>query len=89
MGASERTIERLAADYLGPTPAALMRRRRIQLAAEKLRTDPEMPLADLAQDLGYADQPHLTRDFRAVLGLTPREYARGQASQSPRGPFVS
>ncbi len=80
MGASERTVERLAADYLGPTPAALMRRRRIQLAAERLRAAPETPLADLAQELGYADQPHLTRDFRAVLGLTPREYARGQAA---------
>jgi AraC-like DNA-binding protein len=76
MGASQRTLERLAADYLGPTPAALMRRRRIQLAAERLRLDPDAPLAEIAQELGYADQPHLTRDFRAVLGLTPREYAR-------------
>jgi AraC-like DNA-binding protein len=76
MGASQRTLERLAADYLGPTPAALMRRRRIQLAAERLRLDPDAPLAEIAQELGYADQSHLTRDFRAVLGLTPREYAR-------------
>lgn len=75
MGASERTLDRLAADFLGPTPAALMRRRRIQLAAERLRADPRTPLADLAHSLGYADQPHLTRDFRAVLGMTPREYA--------------
>lgn len=76
MGASQRTLERLAADFLGPTPAALMRRRRIQLAAERLRLDPDAPLAEIAQELGYADQSHLTRDFRAVLGLTPREYAR-------------
>lgn len=75
MGASERTLDRLAADFMGPTPAALMRRRRIQIAAERLRADPRTQLADLAHDLGYADQPHLTRDFRAVLGMTPREYA--------------
>ncbi|MDQ4503484.1 helix-turn-helix transcriptional regulator [Sinomonas sp. ASV322] len=83
MGVSERTLERLAADFLGPTPAAIMRRRRIQLAAERLRTDPETGLADLAQELGYADQPHLTRDFRTVLGVTPREYAR-MATTAPR-----
>lgn len=75
MGVSARTLDRLAADFLGPTPAAIMRRRRIQLAAEHLRAAPDTPLADLAQSLGYADQPHLTRDFRAVLGMTPREYA--------------
>ncbi|WP_369045677.1 AraC family transcriptional regulator [Sinomonas sp. P10A9] len=75
MGASVRTLERLAADYFGPTPAAIMRRRRIQMAAERLRAEPQAPLADLAMELGYADQPHLTRDFRAVLGMTPREYA--------------
>lgn len=74
MGASVRTLERLAADYFGPTPAAIMRRRRIQVAAERLRIEPDAALADLAQELGYADQPHLTRDFRAVLGMTPREY---------------
>ncbi|WP_138444741.1 helix-turn-helix domain-containing protein [Sinomonas susongensis] len=74
MGTSERTIERLAADFLGPTPAALMRRRRIQLAAERLRSDPDGPLAELAHTLGYSDQAHLSRDFRAVLGMTPGEY---------------
>ncbi|MEA5455804.1 helix-turn-helix domain-containing protein [Sinomonas sp. JGH33] len=83
MGASERTLGRLAADFLGPTPAAIMRRRRIQLAAERLRADPATPLAGLAQDLGYADQPHLTRDFRAVLGVTPREYAQMAAPAPP------
>lgn len=75
MGTSTRTLERLAADFFGPTPSAIMRRRRIQIAAERLRTAPGTALADLPQDLGYADQPHLTRDFRAVLGMTPREYA--------------
>ena len=30
-------------------------------------------LADVAYECGYADQPHLNRDFRALAGATPRE----------------
>lgn len=81
MGTSVRTLERLAADFFGPTPAAIMRRRRIQMAAERLRAEPDAALADLAQELGYADQAHLTRDFRAVLSMTPREYAADSATR--------
>ncbi|MEO1173658.1 MAG: helix-turn-helix domain-containing protein, partial [Myxococcota bacterium] len=29
---------------------------------------------DLALDLGYADQAHLTRDFKAMTGKTPSQF---------------
>uniref|UniRef100_UPI00135ACF58 AraC family transcriptional regulator n=1 Tax=Agromyces humi TaxID=1766800 RepID=UPI00135ACF58 len=42
---------------------------------------PDAPaLADLAADLGFADQAHLTREFRAVIGETPRRYALAAAA---------
>lgn len=31
------------------------------------------PIADTAYDLGYADQPHLTRSLKRLLGYTPGE----------------
>jgi AraC-like DNA-binding protein len=31
--------------------------------------------AGLAADLGYADQAHFTRDFTAMFGETPTQYA--------------
>jgi AraC-like DNA-binding protein len=36
--------------------------------------------ADVAVQLGFADQSHFTRHFRAVLGVTPRAYSRQVAS---------
>ena len=32
-------------------------------------------MADLAAELGYADQAHFTRDFRALVGVPPSKYA--------------
>lgn len=74
LAVSVRTLQRLAHRYVGLSPAAMIRRRRLQDAAERLRADPRADLAALAAELGYADHAHLTRDFRSVLGIAPRTY---------------
>jgi len=76
LGVSERTVTRLARRYVGVTPAAMIRRRRLQEAAERLRQAPGTSLSELAAELGYADQAHLSREFRAVLDFTPSGYRR-------------
>jgi AraC-like DNA-binding protein len=79
LGVSVRTVQRLASRYIGVSPAAMIRRRRLQEAAQRLREEPGTELAALAAELGYADQAHLAGDFRTVLGLTPSGY-RGEAT---------
>ena len=74
---SARTLQRLADRYVGVSPAALIRRRKLQQAAARLRADPQLSLATLAQELGYADHAHFSRDFRTMLGHTPRAYRAG------------
>ncbi|MFH8249696.1 helix-turn-helix domain-containing protein [Microbacterium sp. B2969] len=71
---SVRTLQRLAHRTVGLSPVAMIRRRRLQEAAQRVRDEPEASLADIAADLGYADQAHLANDFRAVLGMTASEY---------------
>ena len=71
---SVRTLQRLAHRTVGLPPAAMIRRRRLQEAAQRVRDDPDVPLADIAAELGYADQAHLANDFRTVLGLTASDY---------------
>ena len=34
--------------------------------------------AEVAAELGYSDQAHLTRDFTALIGEPPARYARRQ-----------
>ena len=71
---SERTLQRLLHKRIGLGPKWLIRRRRLQEAADRLR-DLDAELAGIAADLGYADQAHFTRDFRRATGLTPGEFA--------------
>lgn len=73
---SERTIQRACIDSLGHGPKWLSRRIRLQEVAVALVTRPTEDLARIAADLGYADQSHLTRDFRSATGITPDAYRR-------------
>ncbi|WCO67629.1 helix-turn-helix domain-containing protein [Iamia majanohamensis] len=74
VGLGERALQRLTRARLGLTPRWLIQRRRLHEAAERLRTHGGS-LADLAAELGYADQPHFTRDLRTVTDMTPGQLA--------------
>jgi AraC-like DNA-binding protein len=73
-GLGERSLQRLLHKRIGLGPKWLIRRRRLQEAADRLR-DPDAGLATIAAELGYADQAHFTRDFRLATGLTPGGFA--------------
>lgn len=71
---SERALQRLVHRRLGLTPKWLIQRRRLHEAADRLR-DHSTTLADVAAVLGYADQPHFSRDFSRVTSMTPGQFA--------------
>lgn len=77
---SSRTLQRIAERCFGLSLHSMIRRRRLQEAAGRIREDPGLGFAALAGELGYADHAHFTSDFRALLGVTPSEYrARSNA----------
>jgi AraC-like DNA-binding protein len=75
-GIGKRTLQRLFREYVGASPKWVIKRCRLHEAAERLAAGDDLDLAGLALDLGYSDQAHFTRDFRAVVGAAPAEYAR-------------
>lgn len=85
LGTSERHIQRALKETLGHGPKWITRRIRLQEVARLLATQPDLDLAQLAIELGYTDQAHLTNDFRAVAGITPAAYRRSLANPSPSG----
>ena len=78
IGLSERSLHRELVRWSGLAPKSLARILRMQRCLAALRTG-RTPLALLALRLGYADQAHMTRELKALAGVTPREIAR----QSP------
>jgi AraC-like DNA-binding protein len=75
-GVSQRTLQRIFAQYVGVSPKWVIRRYRLLEAAHQLANTASIDLPDLAQELGYFDQAHFSNDFRATVGSTPAEYAR-------------
>jgi AraC family transcriptional regulator len=59
----------------GCSPGELLRWRRVERASDLLLRR-RMTAAEAAAETGFADQAHMTRAFRAVLGATPRAWLR-------------
>jgi AraC-like DNA-binding protein len=79
-GVGARTLQRMFGEYAGVSPTWVVRRYRLLDAAEAVRAGDPVVWAELAAELGYADQAHLVRDFRGALGRTPHAYARSRPS---------
>ncbi len=56
----------------GTSPHRYLLMRRLEFARDRIHG--ERPLAEVASDAGFADQPHFTRAFKSAFGLTPARY---------------
>jgi AraC-like DNA-binding protein len=75
-GLSLRSLQRLFQEYVGVSPKWVIQRYRLHDAMERLEGGPPVDLPALALSLGFYDQAHFIRVFKAFLGRTPTGYAR-------------
>ncbi len=75
-GLSTRSLQRIYRRFVDVGPKRMLLRARVMDAVAALDGGDPRPVADLAQDLGWFDQSHFLRDFRAVTGQTPGHYLR-------------
>lgn len=73
-GCDPRTVQRTCLRYAGLGPKWLLMRARVIDAVAALDRGRHGTLTDLAAELGWFDQSHFTRDFRAITGQTPSAY---------------
>ncbi|GFE81117.1 hypothetical protein GCM10011487_31170 [Steroidobacter agaridevorans] len=76
-GVSRFHFARLFRVSMGESPMAYLLKSRIERAKQMLLQD-DRPVCEIAASLGFCDQSHLTRTFRRMTGLTPREFSRLQ-----------
>jgi AraC-like DNA-binding protein/quercetin dioxygenase-like cupin family protein len=75
VGASARTLSRLFASQTQLSFKSWCQRARIAAAIERLSTEPNVSVKQLASDLGYASVPAFSHAFRQVTGKTPTEFS--------------
>lgn len=68
---SQRQIERIFKIWLGMAPKYYQRILRVKKAICFLRLHKNVNLADAAQQFGFSDQAHMTREFRTIARITP------------------
>ena len=73
-GISEVHLIRRFRQQVGMPPYAYLTYRRVEEAKQRLQQ--HQPTAQTALDVGFADQSHLTRQFKKILGVTPGAYRR-------------
>lgn len=83
VGLSMDRFERLVKRVFHLTPRQLLTKTRID-AASRLLHEGKLSVAEIAQACGYADHSAFTRQFKATVGLAPREF-RGRAGRSSAG----
>jgi AraC family transcriptional regulator len=63
----------------GESPHSFVVRRRVELAAQYMLTS-DASLSDIALRCGFADQAHLSKQFRQAAGQTPAAWRRAHRS---------
>lgn len=77
VGLSESWFANVFKQTTGKTPLQWQLGKRIDLA-QKLLVESELTIADIAAQLGFSDQAHLTKAFRQIAGSTPAAWRRMQ-----------
>ncbi|MBP2368345.1 helix-turn-helix domain-containing protein [Pseudonocardia parietis] len=75
LGVTSRTVHRRCVSTLGYGPALARRVLRFRRASALLFDG--VPPAQVAARTGYADQPHLSREIRALAGVSPTALTAG------------
>jgi AraC-like DNA-binding protein len=84
LAVSQRQLERLFRSQVGMAPKQYARLVRVETARLALKQLHVQTTTRLAVDLGFYDQAHFIREFRAVVGMTPFAYQKRKQTQFAR-----
>lgn len=73
VGLPVRSLQRLCRKTFGFAPKPLLRRQRFLRTLDQISRATDRPISEVL-DVGYHDQAHFIRDFRAFMGMTPTAY---------------
>jgi methylphosphotriester-DNA--protein-cysteine methyltransferase len=74
LGVGERRLVRAFDRCVGLSPKGFARVMRFREVYRQIQRGDVLRWTQMAGDAGYADQPHLIREFQSLAGLTPAQY---------------
>ncbi len=80
-GLHKRALQRLFNGYVGVSPKWMIKRYRLHEAVERVAAGRVVNWPRLALELGYFDQTHLIKDFKALIGKSPAQYEKSMAAE--------
>ena len=72
---SRSRIFQLFDEYAGQSPISYMNSKRIEQAKQKLKQS-DIPITQLAHEMGYSSSQHFATMFKRMTGMTPREFRK-------------
>ncbi len=72
-GLSRNAFSRLFKQITGASPLRFVNRKRLELAMSKLVYG-DLPISEIARSVGFCDQFHFSKTFRAETGESPSQY---------------
>lgn len=79
VGICVRECQKTFSNTLHTTPMKYLNRRRIAVAAEFLVSN-DMPVSEIGVCCGFDSPSYFTKQFKALTGITPKEYRRENCS---------
>ena len=76
LGINMRTFQLHFKNVIGISPKLFCRITRFNLLLQALDTVLTADILDFSVEFGYADKPHLYKDFKEFVGMTPLQYMR-------------
>lgn len=70
----QRHLQRLFIKYIGISAKWVINRYRLHDALTSVEKNENIDWAELAIELGYYDQAHFIKDFKQLIGKTPKDY---------------
>lgn len=62
--------------HVHATPSEYLMRRKIELAKQELRRQPDLSITRIAMDLGFVSSQHFATAFKRITSMTPGQYRR-------------
>lgn len=76
LGFTSRHLARILHKRLGGSTRDFVRTMRFNRGLKVLQERPQISLTALSYELGYYDQSHFSREFKAITGISPRTYLK-------------